>query len=134
MGLFSTKPRVFAQHGSSTDNLLVRYLPLFYSLVLFTFCYRPISVDETGDFFAWTRNPENGLIRQATYGTLFNFRRVETTPAIDLLSTKPVVPAQPQPVSLGPTSILGSWFNFGQSMTGAQIDALRRLPSMYYSN
>ncbi|KAJ3908951.1 WD40 containing snare-dependent exocytosis protein [Lentinula edodes] len=99
-------------------------LECLHNMALPPITYLPISVDETGDFFAWTRNPENGLIRQATYGTLFNFRRVETTPAIDLLSTKPVVPAQPQPVSLGPTSILGSWFNFGQSMTGAQIDAL----------
>ncbi|KAJ3988441.1 WD40 containing snare-dependent exocytosis protein [Lentinula detonsa] len=99
-------------------------LDFMHNLILPPITYLPISADETGDFFAWTRNPETGLIRQATYGTLFNFRRVETPPEIDFLSTKPVIPAQPQPVSMGPTSILGSWFNFGQSVTGAQIDAL----------
>ncbi|KAJ4485744.1 WD40 containing snare-dependent exocytosis protein [Lentinula aciculospora] len=99
-------------------------LEFLHNMALPPVTYLPKTVDETGDFIAWTRNPETGLIRQATYGTLFNFRRVDTPPAVDFLSTKPMVPAQPQPVSVGPPSILGSWFNFGQSMTGAQVDVL----------
>ncbi|KAJ3721812.1 lethal giant larvae like, C-terminal-domain-containing protein [Lentinula raphanica] len=99
-------------------------LEFMHSVTLPPVTYLPITADETGDYFAWTRDPETGLIRQATYGTLFDFRRIDTPPAIDLLSSKPVIPAQPQPVSVGPTSLLGSWFNFQQSMTGVQVDVL----------
>ncbi|KAF9074911.1 WD40 containing snare-dependent exocytosis protein [Rhodocollybia butyracea] len=99
-------------------------LEFMQNLALPPLSYMPVACDEVGDFFAWTRDPETGLIRQVTYGTLFNSRRVDMLPAIDFLSTKPVIPIQPQPVSLGPTSMISSWFRFGQSMTGTQIDTL----------
>ncbi|KAE9409115.1 hypothetical protein BT96DRAFT_953546 [Gymnopus androsaceus JB14] len=99
-------------------------LEYMHTLALPSPSYLPITVDQTGDFFVWARDAKTGLIRQAAYGTLFNFRRIESPPAVDFLSSKPVVPSQPQPVSVGPASILGSWFKFGQSMTGAQVDTL----------
>lgn len=72
---------------------------------------------------ACTMNDASATIDHASYGTLFDFRRAYTPPDIDLV--KPTVPAQPQPVSLGPTSLISSMFQFGQSgMTGAQMDLL----------
>ena len=62
---------------------------------------------------------------RATYATLFDFRRAYTLPDVDFASTAPTVPPQPQPVATGPASLLGSWFRFGQSMTGEQLDDLR---------
>ncbi|THV07456.1 WD40 containing snare-dependent exocytosis protein [Dendrothele bispora CBS 962.96] len=84
----------------------------------------PLSVDDTGDFIAWGKHPGSGIVQRASYGTLFDFHRVNTLPAVDLMSIKPVIPAQPQLVSIGPASLLGSWFKFGASTTGEQIDAL----------
>lgn len=63
-------------------------------------------------------------MRRATYATLFDIRRAYTLPDIDFASTTPVVPPQPQPVAAGPASLLSSWFRFGQSMTGEQLDDL----------
>jgi len=85
-----------------------------------------LSLDESGDFIAWTPHPSAGTIHQATYGTLFDIRRAYELPDIDFVCTKPVVPAAPQPVSAGPASMLqlGSWFPFNQSMSGAQVDEL----------
>ncbi|KAJ6503249.1 WD40 containing snare-dependent exocytosis protein [Mycena vitilis] len=83
-----------------------------------------LSCDGTGDWMAYTMNHTAGAIDQATYGTVLNFRRAYTPPSIDFSTTKPTVPSQPQPVSLGPTSVLSSWFRFGQSMTGEQLDIL----------
>ncbi|KAJ7109928.1 lethal giant larvae like, C-terminal-domain-containing protein [Mycena epipterygia] len=83
-----------------------------------------LTCDDTGDWMAHTTNNAGGIIDHASYGTLFDFRRAYTPPDIDLAITKPTVPPQPQPVSLGPTSLLSSWFRFGQSMTGEQLDIL----------
>ncbi|KAJ7675329.1 lethal giant larvae like, C-terminal-domain-containing protein [Mycena rosella] len=83
-----------------------------------------LTCDNTGDWMACSMNHASAIIDHASYGTLFDFRRAYTPPDIDLLITKPTVPAQPQPVSLGPTSLLSSWFRFGQSMTGEQLDIL----------
>ncbi|KAG7452249.1 WD40 containing snare-dependent exocytosis protein [Guyanagaster necrorhizus] len=91
-------------------------LPLMFS---------SITVDETGDFIGWKRHSRSGLEQRAVYGTLFDMRRSIPLPDIDLTSTKVPVPAQPQPVSMGPTSFLGSWLTFGiQSITGDQADEL----------
>ncbi|KAJ6520108.1 WD40 containing snare-dependent exocytosis protein [Mycena sanguinolenta] len=81
-----------------------------------------LSCDETGDWTAYTENNASGMIDHVSYGTVFDFRRAFTPPSITL--PKPTVPSQPQPVSLGPTSLLSSWFRFGQSMTGEQLDTL----------
>ncbi|KAL0576712.1 Lethal(2) giant larvae sro7 [Marasmius crinis-equi] len=85
----------------------------------------PLSVDETGDFIGWSLNPESGSIQEATYGTLFDFRRINTSADVVFSTSKPVVPAPPQPVSVSPESYLGSWFKlYNQTMTGEQADAL----------
>ncbi|KAF5368577.1 hypothetical protein D9758_002181 [Tetrapyrgos nigripes] len=115
---------VFTEHQEACAYSLPDLEPM-HTLSLPVVSTLPLSVDYTGDFIAWGKHPQSGIIQRATYGTLFNFHRVNTLPDIDLLSTKPVVPAQPQTVSVGPASLLGSWFNFsGGTMTGEQIDAL----------
>lgn len=86
---------------------------------------RPPSVDETGDYIAWSQHQTSGTIHQATYCTLFDIRRAYDPPDIEF--TKPVTPAQPQPVSIGPASLLGSWFTFNQTLSGDQVDTLRKL-------
>lgn len=82
-------------------------------------------MDESGDFLAWAPQSPSGIIHNANYGTLFDFRRVSGLPILDFLCTKPTIPAQPQPVSMGPPSLLGSWFPSNQSMTGEQLDTMR---------
>ncbi|KAG7099718.1 hypothetical protein E1B28_001536 [Marasmius oreades] len=85
----------------------------------------PLTVDDSGDFIAWSLDTDSGFIREATYGTLFNFRRVNTLPDVVFSTSKPVVPPQPQPVSVTPESFLGSWLKLGnQTMTGEQLDVL----------
>ncbi|KAK0466348.1 WD40 containing snare-dependent exocytosis protein [Desarmillaria tabescens] len=87
--------------------------------------FSTITVDETGDFIGWQCHSRSSLMRRAVYGTLFDMRRSIPLPDIDLTSTKVPVPAQPQPVSMGPTSFLGSWLTYGnQSITGDQADEL----------
>ncbi|KAJ3517877.1 hypothetical protein NLJ89_g226 [Agrocybe chaxingu] len=102
------------------EHLNAVQLPLVSSL--------PLSIDESGDFVAWTQDPraqtKSTHVHQATYGTFFNVRRVYTPPDIDFASTRGSVPPQPQPVSLGPPSLLGSWFSFNQTLSGDQIDEL----------
>jgi hypothetical protein len=84
----------------------------------------PPSVDESGDYIAWSQHPTSGTIHQATYCTLFDIRRAYDPHDIELI--KPTIPSQPQPVSIGPASLLGTWFAFNQSLTGDQVDALRK--------
>ncbi|KAF8167354.1 WD40 containing snare-dependent exocytosis protein [Crassisporium funariophilum] len=84
----------------------------------------PLTIDKSGDFIAWTLHSRAEVIFSATYGTFFDIRRVYTPPDIDFTSTRKPVPAQPQPVSMGPASYLGSWFSFNQTSTGDQIDEL----------
>ncbi|KAF7347606.1 WD40 containing SNARE-dependent exocytosis protein [Mycena venus] len=81
-----------------------------------------LSCDDTGDWMACTVNRATGIIDHASYGTVFDFRRAYTPPNITI--PKPTVPSQPQPVSLGPTSLISSLFRFGKSMTGEQLDIL----------
>ncbi|PPQ79397.1 hypothetical protein CVT25_002667 [Psilocybe cyanescens] len=87
----------------------------------------PLSIDESGDFIAWTLSLQarsTGVMQSATYGTFFDVRRAYTVPDIDFTAARGTIPPQPQPVPLGPTSILGSWFTFNQTKTGDQIDEL----------
>lgn len=90
-----------------------------------TLSIRSISIDENGDFISLKSDPSSGSVRSAIYGTLFNFRRIDELPLLDLVTTKNPVPTQPQPVPMGPSSYL-SWFNSKQSMSGLQVDELRR--------
>ena len=63
------------------------------------------------------------------YGTLYNVRRSDpyAPPSVDFMYGRGAVPPQPQPVSVGPTSLVGSWLGYltSKTMTGEQIDALR---------
>ncbi|KAG1781002.1 hypothetical protein EV702DRAFT_1250552 [Suillus placidus] len=46
-------------------------------------------------------------------------------PLVDLTSFHRKIPPYPQPVSVGPPSLLGSWFQYGKPiMTGEQLDVL----------
>jgi syntaxin-binding protein 5 len=84
-----------------------------------------VSVDETGDFIA-SRRHESGVFEQIVFGTLFKTRRVYDHPIVDLTSFHREIPPYPQPVSVGPPSLLSSWFRYGKPiMTGEQLDALR---------
>jgi syntaxin-binding protein 5 len=85
---------------------------------------RPLAIDTSGDFIAWTADPVSKLINSAMYGTFFDYRRANTLPDVDFSTSRGIIPSQPQPVSLGPTSFLGSWFSFNQTKTGEQIDEL----------
>ena len=85
---------------------------------------RPLAIDASGDFIAWAADPVSKLINSATYGTFFDFRRANTLPDVDFSTSRGKIPSQPQPVSLGPASFLGSWFSFNQTKTGEQIDEL----------
>ncbi|KDR85736.1 hypothetical protein GALMADRAFT_218826 [Galerina marginata CBS 339.88] len=87
----------------------------------------PLSIDDSGDYIAWkvsSKTRSSGVIESATYGTFFDVRRAYTLPDIDFAISRGPIPPQPQPVSLGPASVLGSWFSFNQTKSGAQIDDL----------
>ncbi|KAI3622792.1 wd40 containing snare-dependent exocytosis protein [Moniliophthora roreri] len=84
----------------------------------------PITVDETGDFVAWTLHPECGLIQEATYGTMFDSRRVNSPSDVVFSTSKPISPTPPQPVSVAPESFFGAWFKFSSTMTAEQADIL----------
>jgi len=84
----------------------------------------PPCIDRSGDFLAFSPHPLSGQIHEALYGTLFDFRRVYSPPDVELISSALTVPSQPQPVTLGPASLLGTWFRFGLSMSGDQLDTL----------
>ena len=83
-----------------------------------------MTIDASGDFIAWTADPVSKFINSATYGTFFDIRRANTLPDVDFATNRKTIPAQPQPVSLGPPSFLASWFSFNQTKTGEQIDEL----------
>ncbi len=68
----------------------------------------------------------SGQIDEAVYGTLFDFRRVYSSPDVELIPSPPHIPSHPQPVPVGPSSLLSAWFRFGLSMSGDQLDALRK--------
>lgn len=90
-----------------------------------------VSVDETGDFIA-LRRYESGVLEQIVFGTLFITRRVYDNPIVDLIRFHREIPPYPQPVSVGPPSLLGSWFRYGNPiMTGEQLDALRMSSHLY---
>lgn len=80
---------------------------------------------------SYTRTPN---LTTCNYGTLFNFRRAHELPDIDLSTSRPSSTAQPPPVSMGPTSYVGSWVNHftDTSITGAQMDVICRFYSCAY--
>ncbi|KAG1904773.1 lethal giant larvae like, C-terminal-domain-containing protein [Suillus fuscotomentosus] len=100
------------------------YLEHLHTFSLAKVCENVVSVDETGDFIALMRH-DSGVLEQIVFGTLFKTRRVYDHPIVDLTSFHREIPPYPQPVSVGPPSLLGSWFRYGKPvMTGEQLDAL----------
>ena len=73
------------------------------------------------------------LISSTELHTLFTTRRAGlfSPPLVNLAHGRGSVPAQPQPVSLGPASMMGSVLGYLGSLSitsaGDQIDALREL-------
>ncbi|KAL1951191.1 hypothetical protein VTO73DRAFT_340 [Trametes versicolor] len=95
----------------------------------------PPSTDDTGDLITHTAfpTPAGSSLRpllSSEIHTLFSRRRKGpyTLPLVDLAHGRGTVPSQPQPVSLGPPSVMGSMMGYISSFTGAsagdQIDAL----------
>jgi hypothetical protein len=114
-------------------------IPWNYSLLI-KVSNRPLTIDESGDFVAWSLSNSKGRrvsgpqqistphINGATYGTFFDLKRAYTQPDVDFTTTRKAPPPQPQPVSLGPYSFLGGlggWLPFNQTISGEKIDELR---------
>ncbi|TFK77434.1 WD40 containing snare-dependent exocytosis protein [Pluteus cervinus] len=100
-------------------------LEYLHTLQLPSSSTRPPSIDETGDFILWDADPGSGRISEVHYGALFGFRRACPIPDVELIDPNGSIPPQPQPVAMGPTSLLGSLFKFSQgSLSGMQIDEL----------
>ena len=91
-------------------------------------CCRTLAIDESGDYVDWLIR--DGIAQKCELGTLFGLRRktLYHDKALDILRDKKRLPTQPQPVSMGPATLLGQVYAFvgSQSTTGAQIDALRK--------
>ncbi len=96
----------------------------------------PPSTDDTGDLITHTAfpTPAGSSLRpllSSEIHTLFARRRKGpyTLPLVDFAHGRGSVPSQPQPVSLGPPSMMGSVMGYIGAFTGAsagdQIDALR---------
>jgi len=89
-------------------------------------------MDESGDYIDWTIN--DGIAHKCELGTLFGLRRktLYHDKILDILRDKKKLPAQPQPVSMGPATLLGQVYTYvgGQGSKGAQIDLLRKYNSL----
>lgn len=99
------------------------------------------SADTTGDFITFnTLSPSNnqgnalpGQVMTLNINTMFNLRRAYHEPLVALIEGARPIPAQPQPVGLGPAGIFSglAWLGglVGQETptTGDQVDALCKL-------
>lgn len=114
----------------------VLFLSAFRPLTVALISYSPPSTDDTGDLITHNAfpTPAGSSLRpllSSEIHTLFSRRRKGpyTFPLVDLAHGRGTVPSQPQPVSLGPPSMMGSMMEYISSFTGAsagdQIDALR---------
>lgn len=117
----------WCRHLLST-SLIKSAVILSGTLFHLTFGHRLLSTDGTGDYMEWVRSNPSGLISLAKYGTLFDVRRSAPygPPEVSLADETRTVPPQPQPVSIGPASVLTSWWGTitSNTMTGEQIDTL----------
>ncbi|KDQ63133.1 hypothetical protein JAAARDRAFT_119208 [Jaapia argillacea MUCL 33604] len=122
---------------TSKGEALIYSLPaleLLHTLHLPETSTGSIWLNSVGDFIEHTIHQPTGTVMQTTFGSLFDIRCsfYHTQPEIDFLirqdtGEKGVIPPQPQPVSIGPVSTLGSWvgsFVGPRSITGEQIDSL----------
>ncbi|KAI0334428.1 hypothetical protein GY45DRAFT_1334312 [Cubamyces sp. BRFM 1775] len=96
----------------------------------------PPSTDDTGDFVKYSTFPAPAgssvrPLHSTHLQTLFSHRRAGpyALPLVDLTHGRGSVPSQPQPISLGPPSMIGSMLGYIGSLSGAsagdQIDTLR---------
>ncbi|KAH9920224.1 uncharacterized protein BXZ73DRAFT_91957 [Epithele typhae] len=95
----------------------------------------PPSTDESGDYTTHTRVPGPAPARplaSTEFRTLFTSKRAPpyAPPRVALAHGRAPVPAQPLPVALGPTSVVGSVLGYLGAVVapsaGDQIDALHR--------
>ena len=98
--------------------------------------YSPPSTDETGDYITHTTFPVPAgapfrPLMSTELHTLFVTKRAGpyAPPLVDLARGRAAVPPQPQPVSLGPPSVVSSVLGYIGALAapsaGDQIDALR---------
>ena len=95
-------------------------------------CHRSLSIDKDGDYIDWTIKDD--IVHKCELGTLFGLRRktLYHDKVIDILRDRKKLPGQPQPISMGPASLLGQVYAYvgGQGTTGAQIDSLRKYKNL----
>jgi len=86
---------------------------------------RCLTIDQSGDFVAFnsTGTHQGGAVDKLIYGTVFDVRRLRGPPEVNF-NIKPCPVAQPQPVSIGPGSRIGSWISYSKTWSGKQIDDL----------
>ncbi|KAF6766707.1 lethal giant larvae like, C-terminal-domain-containing protein [Ephemerocybe angulata] len=82
-----------------------------------------ISIDDSGDFLSFSPSITSGTIGRVSYNTFFDIRRAYGLPDVNF-GLQPCKEAQPQPVYMGPPSLVGTWLTFSQTMTGEQLDNL----------
>jgi len=118
VGAFTDKGQLFVYSVPRLEHM--------YTVPVTISSPRSLSVDESGDYIDWTIR--DGIAHKSELGTLFGLRRktLYHDKVLDILRDKNKLPAQPQPVSIGPATLLGQMYAYvgGQSTTGAQIDAL----------
>ena len=83
-----------------------------------------MTIEPGGDFVAFSPDNSAQIMKSLVYGSLFSIRRQYVPPDIDFAVSRGIVPTQPQPVSLGPASLLGAWFSYNQTLSGNAIDEL----------
>ncbi|TDL26364.1 hypothetical protein BD410DRAFT_836264 [Rickenella mellea] len=112
---------------TATRELLTYALPSLDYMHSFQLPSTPnsaISLDDTGDYVDWTFDPRTNAVSQISLGTFFKINHPYNDTVVDLAVGRRSLPPQPQPIPLGPTTLLGSLLNYKRSVTGDQIDAL----------
>jgi hypothetical protein len=88
-----------------------------------------ITADTTGDYLLSRVHPGTPFIETSVYGSLFSQRRsYYVLPQIQLDVGRGQVPPQPQPVSVGQQTMLGSLLGYvgaTGTLSGDQIDTIR---------
>lgn len=91
-------------------------------------------MDSTGDFIEPISRTSSSDVHKIMFSTLFNVRRAYSYADVDLTTSINALPPQPQPVSVGPTSVLSSWLPFQRSMTGEDLDVLCKLLLIHHTS
>ncbi|KAF9225537.1 hypothetical protein BS17DRAFT_778739 [Gyrodon lividus] len=107
----------------------IPYLEVLHTTPLSVKLKGPISADESGDFIYCDEITGSGVAAKLTLATMYKGRRVYDDLLINLMRSAAAIPPQPQPVPVGPASLLGSWFNLPTSLTGKQLDTLLAGPN-----